>query len=194
MRDIQNVVTHGLIRDDPSAGITEIARPKGVIGAVVPSTHPSATPANNIINALKCGNAIVVAPSPKGVACCEMLLHVIHAELAKIGEDADLVQKVPAPGSKEKTQRLTETCDMIANRAIGQDPAPEARGVDQGLAAHRCGFTLAAASGAVFRRGTSSGKQRPDRWATPPTSPHTRSGSSCRSQGPSLSRLPPGAS
>ncbi|PWJ15807.1 acylating sulfoacetaldehyde dehydrogenase [Jannaschia seohaensis] len=113
MRDIAGVTTHGVIRDDPATGITEIARPKGVIAAIVPSTNPAATPANNIINALKCGNAIVVAPSPKGVACCERLLEFIHVEFAKIGEDPDLVSMVPAPGSKAKTQRLMESCDMI---------------------------------------------------------------------------------
>lgn len=113
MRDIQSAVTFGVIRDDVENGITEIARPKGVVGAIVPSTNPAATPANNIINALKCGNSIVVAPSPKGVASCEQLLEYIYAEFAKIGEDTDLVQMVPAPGSKEKTQRLMESCDMI---------------------------------------------------------------------------------
>lgn len=113
MRDIKGASTFGVLSDDPATGITEIARPKGVIGAIVPSTNPAATPANNIINALKCGNAIVVAPSPKGVACAERLLEFIHAELAKIGEDADLVQMIPAPGSKEKTQALMEACDLI---------------------------------------------------------------------------------
>ncbi|KNG92902.1 acylating sulfoacetaldehyde dehydrogenase [Pseudaestuariivita atlantica] len=113
LRDIQGVATFGVIRDDAATGITEIARAKGVVGAIVPSTNPAATPANNIINALKCGNAIVVAPSPKGVASCETLIAYIHAEFARIGEDPDLVQMVPAPGSKEKTQRLMETCDMI---------------------------------------------------------------------------------
>ncbi|MEM6941443.1 MAG: aldehyde dehydrogenase family protein [Pseudomonadota bacterium] len=113
MRDIAGVVTYGVISDDPATGITEIARPKGVVGAIVPSTNPAATPANNVINALKCGNAIVVAPSPKGVACAERLIAYIHAEFAKIGEDPDLVQMIPAPGSKEKTQALMEACDMI---------------------------------------------------------------------------------
>lgn len=113
MRDIKGVATYGVIRDDSDTGITEIARPMGVVGAIVPSTNPAATPANNIINALKCGNSIVVAPSPKGVASCERLLEFIHAEFAKIGEDPDLVQMIPAPGSKEKTQRLMETCDRV---------------------------------------------------------------------------------
>ena len=113
MRDIRDAVTYGVMSDDAATGITEIARAKGVVGAIVPSTNPAATPANNIINALKCGNSIVVAPSPKGVACSERLIAHIHAEFAKVGENPDLVQMIPAPGSKEKTQALMEYCDMI---------------------------------------------------------------------------------
>lgn len=113
MRDIAEAKTFGVIRDDPATGITEIARPIGVIGAVVPSTNPGATPANNIINALKCGNAIVLSPSPKGVPTCERLLEHIHAEFIKIGANPDLVQMVPAPGSKGKTQRMLELSDLV---------------------------------------------------------------------------------
>lgn len=113
LRDIAEAKTHGVIRDDAATGITEIARPIGVIGAVVPSTNPGATPANNIINALKCGNAIVVSPSPKGVATCEALLGYIHTEFDKAGIDRALVQMIPGRGSKEKTQRLLEISDLI---------------------------------------------------------------------------------
>lgn len=113
MRDIEHAVTYGVISDDQSTGITEIARPMGVVGAIVPSTNPAATPANNIINAIKCGNSIIVAPSPKGVASCEALLGYIHAEFAKSGEDPDLVQMIPPPGSKEKTHALMQGCDKI---------------------------------------------------------------------------------
>ena len=74
LRDIKGAATHGVIAHDIPSGITEIARPLGVIGAVVPSTNPAATPANNVINALKCGNAIVLAPSPKGTETCSLLL------------------------------------------------------------------------------------------------------------------------
>ncbi len=77
------------------------------------STNPGATPANNIINALKCGNAIVLSPSPKGVPTCERLLEHIHAEFIKIGANPDLVQMVPAPGSKGKTQRMLELSDLV---------------------------------------------------------------------------------
>ncbi len=113
MRDIATARTHGVIGDDRETGITEIARPIGVIGAVVPSTNPAATPVNNTINALKGGNAIVLSPSPKGVASCEALIRYIHAEFDKIGLDRDLVQMVPPPGSKAKTQRLLELADLV---------------------------------------------------------------------------------
>lgn len=113
MRDIAEVKTFGIISENADTGITEIARPIGVIGAVVPSTNPAATPANNIINALKCGNAIVLSPSPKGVPACEVLIGYIHAEFDKLGEDKTLVQMIPGKGSKEKTQRLLEISDMI---------------------------------------------------------------------------------
>jgi len=113
LRDIREAKTFGVTRDDPATGITEIARAKGVIGAVVPSTNPVATPVNNAVNALKCGNAIVLSPSPKGNEVCEKLIGYIHAEFAKIGADPDLVQMVPAPSSKVKTQRVMETCDLL---------------------------------------------------------------------------------
>ena len=113
LRDIADAKTYGIVSDDPTTGVTEIARPIGVIGAVVPSTNPAATPANNIINALKSGNAIVLSPSPKGVESCALLLDYIYAEFDKIGVNRDLVQMLPAPGSKAKTQRMLETTDLV---------------------------------------------------------------------------------
>lgn len=113
LRDIKESNTCGILSDDPATGITEIARPVGVVGAVVPSTNPVATPTNNVINSLKCGNAVILSPSPKGVVVCEKLLSYIHAEFDKIGLDHDLVQMVPAPVSKVKAQRLMEMVDIL---------------------------------------------------------------------------------
>ena len=113
LRDIKHSRTTGLIKDDPETGTTQIARPIGIIGAVVPSTNPVATPTNNAINALKCGNAIILSPSPKGVAVCEKLLGYIHAEFDKIGLNNDLVQMIPNPVSKAKAQRLMEKADLL---------------------------------------------------------------------------------
>ena len=113
LRDINGKTSYGMIDDDAKSGISEFLRPKGVIAAVVPSTNPLATPINNVVNALKTGNAIILAPSPKGAAPLAKLLEYIYAEFNRIGLDHDLVQIIPNPPSKEKTARLMQGVDML---------------------------------------------------------------------------------
>lgn len=113
LRDLQGVTTTGVIAEDATTGITQIARPIGVIGALVPSTNPVATPVNKIINALKCGNSIIVAPSPKGAAVCATLLGFIHDAFAQIGAPANLVQAMPTPPTKQETHKLMQLVDLV---------------------------------------------------------------------------------
>ncbi|MGH8699774.1 MAG: acylating sulfoacetaldehyde dehydrogenase [Burkholderiales bacterium] len=113
LRDLKGAISTGVIADYPERGITEIARPAGVVAAVVPSTNPGATPANNIINALKCGNAVIVAPSPKGYSTSALLLEFVHAELKRVGAPAELVQQLPAPITRELTAELMKQADLV---------------------------------------------------------------------------------
>ena len=114
LRDLQGVRTVGVIAEHPEKGITEIARPVGVVAAITPSTNPGATPANQIINCVKCRNAIILAPSPKGYSTAEKLLEFTHAELAKVGAPRDLVQVLAAPITKEATHELMREADLVA--------------------------------------------------------------------------------
>ncbi len=114
LRDIARVKTVGVIAEHPELGVTEIARPVGVVAAITPSTNPGATPANQIINAVKCGNAIILAPSPKGYSTGALLLQFIHREFKRIQADPDLVQMLPAPVTKESTRELMQLCDLVA--------------------------------------------------------------------------------
>ncbi|MGH8704970.1 MAG: aldehyde dehydrogenase family protein, partial [Burkholderiales bacterium] len=114
LRDLAGVKTVGVIAAYPEKGITEIARPVGVVAAITPSTNPGATPANKIINAVKCRNAIILAPPPKGYSTAEKLLEFTHAELAKVGAPRDLVQLLPAPITKEATHELMRQADLVA--------------------------------------------------------------------------------
>jgi sulfoacetaldehyde dehydrogenase len=113
LRDLAGSKSTGVIAEHPDRGITEIARPVGVVAAAVPSTNPAATPANNIINALKCGNAIILAPSPKGHSTATLLLKYVHAELRRIGAPVDLVQQLPAPVTRELTNELMRQADLV---------------------------------------------------------------------------------
>ena len=111
--DLRTARSVGVIAEHPELGLTEIARPVGVVAAVTPSTNPGATPANNIINALKGRNAIVVAPSPKGHSTATLLLQYIHAELDRIGAPRDLIQLLPAPVTREATIELMREADLV---------------------------------------------------------------------------------
>jgi sulfoacetaldehyde dehydrogenase len=113
LRDLRGVRSVGVIAEDAQRGLIEIARPVGVVAAIVPSTNPGATPANNIINAFKGRNAIVLAPSPKGASTLALLLEFVQAELVRIGAPRDLVQALPAPVSREHTRELMRQADWV---------------------------------------------------------------------------------
>ena len=138
LRDIKDVKSFGHVSEDKEMGLNTYLRPKGVVAAIVPSTNPLATPVNNIINALKCGNSIIVAPSPKGARPLKELLSLIHKNLSMIGLDQDLVQMVPVPPSKGKTNRLMQLADMLVvtgsqnNVKAGYSSGTPALGVGQG--------------------------------------------------------------
>ncbi|WP_028222821.1 acylating sulfoacetaldehyde dehydrogenase [Paraburkholderia oxyphila] len=113
LRDLHGQKTCGVIARDEATGIVEIARAVGVVAAITPSTNPAATPANKIVNALKCGNAVIVAPSPKGYDACALLIEFIHAQFAKAGLDPALVQMLSAPVSKAATAALMREADLV---------------------------------------------------------------------------------
>ena len=113
LRDLAGARSVGVIREEPERGLVEIARPIGVVAAITPSTNPAATPANNILNALKGRNAIVLAPSPKGRSTLDLLLEYVHAELARVGAPVDLVLALPSPADRALTFELMRQADLV---------------------------------------------------------------------------------
>src|SRR5215213_8458656 len=138
LRDLHGAISTGVIGEYPEQGIVEIAKPVGVVAAVVPSTNPGATPANNIINALKCGNAIILSPSPKGYSTCAKLLEFIGEEFERIGAPPDLVQMLPAPVTKALSGELMKQSDVVvvtgsqSNVRAGYSSGTPALGVGAG--------------------------------------------------------------
>lgn len=112
LKDLTGAKSVGVIREDPETGITEYAKPAGVVAAVCPSTNPAATPANKTMMALKGRNAVIVSPSPKGASTCRLLVEYIHAELDKVGAPRDLVQYLPEP-TKALTSELMSQADLV---------------------------------------------------------------------------------
>ena len=113
LRDLKNIKTVGVINENKEKGIIEIAKPVGVVAAVTPSTNPAATPINNIINALKGRNSIIVSPSPAGSKVFKDLLILINNELKKIGAPKDLIQTFDCDVTKELTNELMKNVDLV---------------------------------------------------------------------------------
>ena len=113
LRDLLRVKSTGIIEQIPEKGIVKYAKPVGVVGAVTPSTNPSATPVNKAMMALKGGNAIIIAPPPPAWAATKPAVDGMRAELTKIGLPADLVQMLPNPVTREATTRLMELVDLV---------------------------------------------------------------------------------
>ncbi len=113
MSDLHGAKSVGVISEYVETGITEIARPVGVVGAITPSTNPGATPANMVINAMKGRNAIILAPSPKGYSTAALLLKYILTEFDRIGAPHDLVQLLPSPVTKALTYELLRQVDLV---------------------------------------------------------------------------------
>ncbi len=115
LRDLLDpgAISVGVIREDRELGLTLIAKPVGVVAAVVPSTNPAATAINKTMMIIKGRNATILAPSPKGAKTCELVVELVHEQLRKIGAPTDLVQMLPPPISKELTGELMRQADLV---------------------------------------------------------------------------------
>ena len=80
---VKNMKTVGVLSEDRERKLWEVAVPKGVIGAIVPSTNPTSTVCYKAMIALKAGNAIVFSPHPKAIACTLRAVRIV-AQAAEI--------------------------------------------------------------------------------------------------------------
>ena len=113
MAEMLGEETIGVVDVDEEHNLVEIAKPVGVVGAVVPSTNPGATPALLTMMAVKSRNAIVLSPSPRGRQVCERFVEHVHEQLAAVGAPRNLVQLLPTPITKDKTYELMDRVDLL---------------------------------------------------------------------------------
>ncbi|MBA2416902.1 MAG: aldehyde dehydrogenase family protein [Geodermatophilaceae bacterium] len=112
LNDMRTVRTVGVVEESPELGLVKIAKPVGVVAALIPTTGPDATPPVKALFALKGRNAIVVAPHPRTRRSTELVVDVMRAACAQVGAPEDLVQSLPEP-SLPKTQELMRQADLV---------------------------------------------------------------------------------
>ena len=112
LADMTGLRTVGVVEEQPAAGLVKIAKPVGVVAALIPTTGPDATPPVKTLFALKGRNAIICAPHPRTVGTTEAVVGYMRAACEQAGAPADLVQSLPAP-SLPKTQELMRQADLV---------------------------------------------------------------------------------
>lgn len=89
-----------------------IAKPKGVVGAVSPTTNPTITPMGNAMFAVKGRNSIIISPHPRSVKVSVHTVNLMNEAIRKLGAPENLIQIMDQP-SIELTQGLMKACDVI---------------------------------------------------------------------------------
>lgn len=112
LADMRDTKTVGVVETDPGRGLVKIAKPVGVVAALIPTTGPDATPPMKAMFALKGRNAIVIAAHPRTQKSSQAVVEVMRAACRQVGAPADLVQIVEDPSIK-KTQELMAQSDLV---------------------------------------------------------------------------------
>src|SRR5512136_1560694 len=91
LRDMKGRKSVGVVENDKEKGIMKIAKPVGVVGALLPVTNGEATPFVKAIFAIKTRNAIIMAPHPKAQKTNDLAMAQIRGVLKKHGWPEDVV-------------------------------------------------------------------------------------------------------
>ncbi len=112
LADMAGIRTCGVVEEIPEKGLVKIAKPVGVIAALIPTTGPDATPPVKALGALKARNAIIVAPHPRTKRTSIAVVEAMRQGCRAVGAPEDLIQVIQQP-SIAKTEALMRLSDLV---------------------------------------------------------------------------------
>lgn len=112
LRDMKGQKSVGIIERIPEKGLIKIAKPVGVIGALVPTTNPEATPVIKAMDAIKGRNAIIFAPHPRTKKTNKKICDILTGVLEKYNLPKDLIISIEEP-TVEISGELMKQCDLV---------------------------------------------------------------------------------
>jgi len=118
----------GIINEDPSRGLIEVAHPVGVIAAITPATNPNVTPLGNFMHALKGKNAVIIAPAPRAKKSSTHTVNLIREALVNCGAPADLIQIIEEPTIELSAELMAKADLVIATGSTGLTKAAYSSG------------------------------------------------------------------
>jgi sulfoacetaldehyde dehydrogenase len=112
LADMAGIKTCGVVEEIPEKGLVKIAKPVGVIAALIPTTGPDATPPVKALGALKARNAIIVSPHPRTKRTSIAVVEAMRQGCRDVGAPEDLIQVIEQP-SIGKTEALMRLADLV---------------------------------------------------------------------------------
>lgn len=116
--DVLPTKTVGVIERIPEKGLTKIAKPIGVIAALVPSTNPEATPVFKGVLGLRGRNAVICAPHPSSKGTTNRVVQIMREVMKKNGAPEDVFLCIEKP-SKATAAYLMAQCDLTMATGSG---------------------------------------------------------------------------
>lgn len=102
----------GIIGYDEKQKLAYVAKPKGILSSVAPTTNPNITVLFNACFAIKGRNVLIVAPHPRAKKTTLHTCAIINEALASQGAPKDVIQCIEEP-SIELTQMLMAASDVV---------------------------------------------------------------------------------
>ena len=89
--------TVGMLREDKSRKVRELAVPMGVVGAIIPTTNPTSTAIYKAMISVKARNAVVMSPHPRATKSVVETARILEDAAVKAGAPAGLVNSMTVP-------------------------------------------------------------------------------------------------
>lgn len=108
--------TVGVLREDRTRKVRELAVPMGVVGAIVPTTNPTSTAIYKALISVKARNSIVMSPHPRAVKCTVETGRILQDAARASGAPEDLVIVLSSPTIEgtNTLMRQRETAVILA--------------------------------------------------------------------------------
>lgn len=115
----KDLKTVGVVRD--LGNIVEIASPRGVVAAIIPSTNPTSTAIFKIIISIKSRNTIVLSPHPSAARCIAETARIMKEVGVREGLPPDAIQclTTSALEGTETLMKHKKTAVILATGGIG---------------------------------------------------------------------------
>ncbi|AKU79333.1 bifunctional acetaldehyde-CoA/alcohol dehydrogenase [Spiroplasma turonicum] len=108
----KNLQTVGTFMENEPGGLEKVYEPIGVVGAVIPTTNPTATAIFKCLLCLKTRNAIIISPHPGAKKCTVEAARIVLEAAVKAGAPKNIIGWIESP-SLEGTEYVMKNSNII---------------------------------------------------------------------------------